>query len=248
MEQLTKDQRKALRQEEWKKELQKEEGKKRISKILWWAGAAALLAFSVWFLFMVVNSSSSPSTTATTIAVPKVTDADMTAGPKDAKVVMVEYADFQCPGCGAAYPTLKKLQDQYKDKMLFVYRFFPLEQIHRNAIASAMAAYASSKQGKFWEMHDQLFANQQKWAEESNPTPLFDSYARAIGLDMDKYHKDLQDPATEKFVKDSEQKAGDIGVNSTPTIFINGKQITGFNPLSGYDNLKKIIDTELAKK
>lgn len=171
----------------------------------------------------------------------------MQEGPKDAKVVMVEYADFQCPGCGVAYAPLNKLFDQYKDKMLFVYRYFPLEQIHKNALSSAKAAYAASLQGKFWEMHDQLFAHQQAWSESDNANQLFDDYAKAIGLNMDQYHKDLNDPKTEKFVKDSEQSAGDIGVNSTPTIFINGKQMTGFNPLTGSDDLKKIIDAELKK-
>ncbi len=247
-EHLTKDQRKALRQEEWKKQLQKEQQGKRMSKILWWVGGAALLAFSVWFLVVVVNSSNSQSvSTDTSIKVPGVTSKDISEGPTNAKVVMVEYADFQCPGCGAAYPTLNKLESEYKDKMLFVYRYFPLTQIHKNAIASAKASYAAYLQGKFWPMHDQLFANQQTWAESDNPTTYYDQYAQALGLDMIKYHKDFNDPATEKIVKDSEQASLNLGLSGTPTIFINGQQVMGFNPLNGYNDLKKIIDEQLKK-
>ena len=246
---LTKDQRKALRQEEWKKELQKEQQGKRMGKILWWLGGAALLAFSVWFLVVVVGSSNSSQSvsTDTSVKVPQVTSKDITEGPKDAKVVLVEYADFQCPGCAAASPTLNKLESEYKDKMLLVYRYFPLTQIHKNAIVAAKASYAAYLQGKFWQMHDLLFTNQQAWAETDNATTYFDQYAQSLGLDMTKYHKDFDDPATEKIIKDSEQSALNMGLPGTPSIFVNGQQVIGFNPSNGYDDLKKLIDAALKK-
>lgn len=241
-EHLTKEERKKLRQEEWKKQLASEEKKKRFGKIGWWVGGIALVAFSIWFIMTVVNTPSTP-TTATTLTAPGPKTTDMTFGNPKAKVVLTEYADFQCPGCGAFYPIVKKLTQDYKDKVFFVYRFFPLTNIHRNALQSSEAGYAASKQGKFWEMHDLLFAHQNDWAELSDPTDTFVGYAQQIGLDTTKFKQDMTSSDTEKYIQSQYQSALDIGLPGTPTFFINGKQIRTPN---GYDAFKQVIDQQLA--
>jgi protein-disulfide isomerase len=241
---LTKDEKKKLRHEEWEKQLSAEQKKKKMNKIMWWAGGIVLLAFSVWFIVTLVNNpSSSSSTTALTAPGPKPTD--MTYGNPKAKVVLTEYADFQCPGCGAYYPIVKQLTADYKDKLYFVYRFFPLESIHRNALASSEAGYAASKQSKFWEMHDLLFAHQTEWAELPDATNNFLSYAQQAGLNIDQFKKDFNDPATEKYVKSQEQAALDLGLPGTPTFFLNGKQIQAPGSLDGF---KQLINQQLAGK
>lgn len=243
-EHLTKDERKKLRHEEWEKQLSQEAKKKKLSKIMWWAGGALLLVFSVWFIMTLVNNPSSSSTTAVLTA-PGPKSSDMTFGNPQAKVVLTEYADFQCPGCGAYYPIVKQLTSDYKDKLYFVYRFFPLESIHQNALVASEAGFAASKQGKFWEMHDLLFAHQTEWATLPDPTNNFLSYAQQAGLNVDQFKKDFDDPATGKYIKAQEQAALDLGLPGTPSFFINGKQIQAPGSL---DTFKQLIDQQLAAK
>lgn len=243
-ERLTKDEKKKLRQEEWQKKLAAEQKKKTINKLAWWVGGLAVVAFSVWFIISLVNTPTSSNTSATTLTAPGPKTTDMTYGNPKAKAVLTEYADFQCPGCGAYYPIVKQLTEQYKDKLLFVYRFFPLTNIHRNALQSAEAAYAASKQGKFWPMHDILFQNQNTWAEMPDPTETFTSYAKQVGLNIPQWQKDFNNPATEKYIKSQEQAALDLGLPGTPSFFINGKQIQ--NPPS-LEAFKQLIDQALVK-
>lgn len=243
-ERLTKDERKKLRHEEWEKQLSQDEKKKKMNKIMWWVGGIALLVFSVWFIVAVVNNPSSSSTTTTTLTAPAPKSTDMTFGNPQAKVVLTEYADFQCPGCGAYYPIVKKLTEDYKDKLFFVYRFFPLTNIHRNALQASEAGYAASKQGKFWEMHDVLFEHQNDWAELPDPTSTFMSYAQQVGLNIDQFKKDSTSSNTENYIKSQEQAAIDLGLPGTPSFFIDGKQIQ--NP-AGYDAFKQLIDQQLAQ-
>jgi protein-disulfide isomerase len=237
---LTKDEKKKLRHEEWEKKLAAESKKKKWTKIGWWVGGIVVAVLAVWFIFAVVNTPAQ-TTAALTAPAPKATD--MTYGNPKAKVVVTEYADFQCPGCGAYYPILKQLTQQYKDKILFVYRFFPLEQIHKNALAASEAGYAASLQGKFWPMHDLLFAHQTDWAELADPTPNFVDYAKLAGLNVDQFQKDYTSDKVAKYIKSQEQAALDLGLPGTPSMFINGKQIQ--NPQS-LNDFKKLIDQQLA--
>ncbi len=241
---LTKDEKKKLRQEEWKKELNTAQRTKIRNRILTWTTGAAILAFAVWFLITIVNQPSSTGPD-TSIKLPAITKSDFTSGPADAKLQLVEYADFQCPSCKAYYPIIKLLQKDFEGKLLFVYRFFPLSNIHKNADNAAEAAYAANTQGKFWEMHDLLFENQTTWAETTTARDTFTTYAQQLGLDMTQFKKDFNDPKTEKVAKDAEQKAIDLGLSGTPTFFVNGKIIT--NPNS-YEDFKKLLSDQLNSK
>ncbi len=243
-EHLTKDQKKELRKQEWEDKLKKEQKKKTLNKILLWVGVIVLLLAGFWGLNAATTYSPSSTTQSPNTALPTVSSSDITDGPKNAKAVLIEYADFQCPGCGAAYPVVKQLQQDFKGKLLFVYRFFPLTTIHKNAMASAQAAYAAYKQNKFWEMHDLLFANQTKWADLDDPTQTFLDYAKSLNLNLDQFRKDMADKATQDFINNVENKGTEAGVDSTPTFFLNKKQLS----LSGYDGMKQAIQAELSKK
>lgn len=176
----------------------------------------------------------------------KVSKIDHVKGTKDAPVTLIEYADFQCPGCASYYPILKSLEQTYEGKVRFVFRHFPLTQIHPNAFAAARAAEAAGKQGKFFEMHDKLFETQQIWGQTTtNQQSLFEGYAKELGLDTVKFKADYVSGETaDRINLDVSTGQETFGVNSTPTFILNGEKIS--NP-KDVDSFKKLIDAELAK-
>ncbi len=168
-------------------------------------------------------------------------DFDYVTGNKDAKVVLVEYSDFQCPACGQYHPLIKQVVEKYNDRIAFVQRHFPLQQ-HENAVAAARVAEAAGKQGKFYQMGDLLFNNQRNWEKEKDPQKIFESYAKQLKLNMDQFKKDNTD-AQDKKIDDDRNSGVALGVNSTPTFFLNGVKLD--NPSSLAD-FSKLIDAELA--
>lgn len=212
-----------------------------------WIGVIVALIGGLWLLISAVNNSPSPSAPAQ-IKIPEVSDQDFIKGPQSAsgsaKVTLIEYADFQCPACASAYPIVKKLEEDFNNDLRVVYRFFPLTQIHKNAMVSSQAAYAAGLQGKFWEMHDMIFENQTSWSD-TQARDIFVDYANKLGLDSKKFESDIDNQSTVKFITDEMNKAIAIGINSTPTFFVNGKHIQ--NP-GGFEEFKKIIQNEISKK
>lgn len=170
--------------------------------------------------------------------VPEINSSDWVKGEKAAKVTLIEYSDFQCPGCGISYPIIKQLNQNFSDKMQFVYRHFPLKQ-HLNAEPVARAAEAAGKQGKFWEMHDLIFENQSQWSNEKNAQDLFFKYAESLNLDLEKFKNDLNLNEIKDKIKNDYQRGFEIGVNETPTFFLNNVKLQ--NPRS-YEEFKKIIE------
>ncbi|MDO8658840.1 MAG: thioredoxin domain-containing protein [Candidatus Levybacteria bacterium] len=237
MEKLTKKEKKELRKTEYQEQLEKEQRKKLINQIGIWGGIVAVIILSVLGLIKLANT---PSSTNSTITPAKVSKTDIAIGNKNAKTVLIEYSDFQCPACAYYHPILKQLLSDFNGKILFVYRFFPL-QTHKNAMISSGAAYASSLQGKFWEMHDMIFENQNSWAESTDAQSVFVSYAEKLKLNTDKFKKDINSDSTKKFINDQAQEGINIGVNSTPTFFLNYKQIKP----QGYEDFKTLIQNEL---
>ncbi len=155
-------------------------------------------------------------------------------------VTVVEFGDYQCPACAQAAPEVAKLKENYKDKITFVYRHFPLQQ-HRNAMPAARAAEAASVQGKFWEMHDKLYAGQTSWQDLPDPKDVFARYAQDLGLDGDKFKSDLENPSAVDFINTDRTDGESIPVSSTPTIYVNGRAASSF----GYDTLKDMVEAEL---
>jgi protein-disulfide isomerase len=160
-------------------------------------------------------------------------------GPKGAPLQVIIFSDFQCPFCSRVEPTLAQMEKEYAGKVRFVWKNYPLP-FHNNAEPAAEAAMAAHAQGKFWQMHDKLFQNQQALDRAS-----LDKHAQDLGLNMAKFKADL-DASKYKQVIEAEMKEGQaIGVNGTPAVFINGRKISGAYP---FETFKKIADEELAKK
>ena len=168
-----------------------------------------------------IDASKAVSETATSIG-------DHVYGDKSSKVVLIEYGDFQCPGCGGAFPQLKALKETYKDKIAFIFRNFPLTAIHPNALAAATAAEAAGLQGKFWQMHDKLYENQDAWSnvDASKRTDTFAGYAESIGLDVEKFRSDLSDAKITAKISRDRALGNKLGVNSTPTLYLGSEKLT----------------------
>ncbi|TMA25275.1 MAG: thioredoxin [Deltaproteobacteria bacterium] len=160
-------------------------------------------------------------------------------GPGSAKVTIVEFSDFQCPYCSREAPVIERLMKEYDGKVRLVFRNYPLD-IHPLAAKAAEAGACAADQGKFWEMHDKMFSDQQKLAVED-----LKNHAKSLGLDPVKFNKCL-DGGEKKPLIDEDQKAGnEAGVNGTPAFFVNGIFINGAVP---YDQIKQAVERELKRK
>lgn len=232
---LTKDEKKVLRQEDTRQKMEAEQKRSFWKKVALWSAAGLLVVLGLWALVIFSTGSSSPTAS---IKLPPLTKTDYQSNPT-APVTLVEYADFQCPACKAYYPLIKQLQSDFGSKLNVVYRFFPLKTIHQNAINTAKAAYAAGLQGKFWQMHDKLFETQDTWATLPDPEPTLLSYAKDLGLDAAQFKKDYEAGSTLVVVNTAYDADVAMGLNSTPTFFLQGKQILN-NPQS-YSDFKALI-------
>ena len=167
-----------------------------------------------------------------------INETDHVRGALDGKVTLVEFADFQCPACGAYEPLIRQVESDNKDILKVVFRHFPLTQIHQNALLAAKASEAAGVQGKFWEMHDLIYEKQTEWSGELNARDFFLTYARTIGLDTKKFADDLNSVVIEDKILAEFKEGINLEVQGTPTFFINGKKIT--NP-SSPEEFNKII-------
>ncbi len=157
-------------------------------------------------------------------------------GPKDAKVTVVEFSDFECPYCARAAETFDTLKERYGDRVRFVFRQFPLS-FHKKAQLAAEASLAAHAQGKFWEFHDKVFQNQESIEREN-----LEKYAEEVGLDLAKFKKALDDKTYADAVKADMTLAGELPVNGTPTVFVGGKRVEA----PSVEEISKEIDTQLA--
>jgi protein-disulfide isomerase len=153
--------------------------------------------------------------------------ADHVFGKADSKVVLIEYGDFQCPGCGNAHPNLKAVSHKYEGQIAFVFRNFPLTTIHPNARAAAAAAEAAGLQGKYWELHDKLYENQSQWSSLSADArgDFFNNYASELGLKVDTFKTDFSSPKVSQKINYDIALGKKAKVSATPSIFLNGKAV-----------------------
>jgi len=144
------------------------------------------------------------------------------------KVTVVEFGDYQCPACAAAYSAIKAIEEKYKDSkdFNFVFRNFPLP-MHRNALVAAEAAEAAAEQGKFWEMNNALYEHQKDWGESSDAMKFFLQYAKDIGLNTDEFQKAVTDEKFADVISKDKSDGNTLGVDSTPTFYINGEKFVG---------------------
>ena len=142
--------------------------------------------------------------------------ADHTIGPQEALVTVVEYGDFECPNCKQAAPVVKLLLNRFAGRIRFVYRHFPLEEVHPHALRAAEAAESAAAQGQFWPMHDLLFDNQSHLESDD-----LRGYAERLRLDTTRYAADMNEHVYLRRIRENEQSGSESGVRSTPTFFIN---------------------------
>jgi len=164
---------------------------------------------------------------------------DPAKGSAAAPITIVEFSDFQCPYCARVNPTIKQVEEKYGDKVRLVFRDFPLVQIHRDAAKAAEAGECAHEQGKFWEMHDKLFANQSKLQVEA-----MKQTATEIGLDAAKFNQCMDSSKYAAEVQKDVDEGSRYGVTGTPAFFINGRMLSGAQPLEAFTEM---IDEELAR-
>jgi protein-disulfide isomerase len=158
-------------------------------------------------------------------------------GAENAPVTIIEFSDYQCPFCSKAEETVRKVLDEYKGKVRLVFRQYPLP-FHAQAAKASEAALCAGDQGKYWEMHEKLFANQQALSPDQ-----LKQHAKALGIDGGKFDKCLDSGEKGKLVESSKKAGDEAGVNGTPAFFINGRPLSGAVP---FEKFKEIIDYELA--
>jgi protein-disulfide isomerase len=167
-------------------------------------------------------------------------DGSPVEGSPEALITLVEFSDYQCPFCGRANNTIEQVRKDYGSRLRVVFKEFPLTTIHPNARGAALAALAAGAQGKYWEMHDKLFANQRTLDGAS-----LEGYARDIGLDLARYQADLASPRSAATIERDTDLGSSLGVNGTPAVFINGRRLPG--GAAPIETFKALIDEELAK-
>jgi len=164
-------------------------------------------------------------------------------GNIDAPVMLEEFGDFECQACGLLHPILQQMKAEFGSRLVIVFREYPLAAKHQHALAAARAAEAAGLQGKFWEMHDRLYEKQETWHESLNAEPLFEQYAREIGLAQDRFKQDMAGETVDQRIALDRERGQSIGINSTPTVFLNGREV----PLASLsaDSLRELIKTQI---
>jgi len=202
-------------------------------------GIIAVIVAGLIGVFVMFNKQGSSTTTDASKLVRATSQKQGSGG-----VQLVEFGDYQCPACGAAYPNVQKIMKEYDGKVTLIWRNYPLETIHKNALVSARYAQASAQQNKFWEMHDKLYETQKEWSELADPTGKFVEYATDLGMDAAKLKNAAKDGAVNAIINQDKADGDAVGVQGTPTFFVNGKQVASYD----YASLKAAIDAALSQK
>ena len=233
---LSKKERRELRRQEKLSQRDAVANKKRTSSVLLWSFIIIFVGGTIALMIGLMSKNSPTQFVAGAIKAASDNDQIKGAPLPEAKIVLIEYSDFQCPACRSYYPMVKKLSQEFPN-LSVVYRHFPLPQ-HTNARPAAQAAEAAGQQGKFWEMHDVLFDNQQNWAESRTSQETFLGYALAFGLDIEKFKTDYDSSETKTKIEKDYQSGG-RDINGTPTFFVNDKKIQ--NP-QNYDEFRSLLE------
>ena len=173
------------------------------------------------------------------------TTSDHMHGSAKAVVTLIEYGDFECPACSQYEPIIQQLYKTYGDRVQFAFRNFPLYQIHPFAMMSAQAAEAAGLQGKYWEMHDILYAKQKEWSTDTSLSTAtviskyFDVYAQSLGLDVKKFDTDILASAATDKVQSDLALGNKASIDHTPTFFLNGTQIANPQSSADFENVLK---------
>ena len=231
---LTKKERKEIKRQEKLETQETHTKQQKLTTYTWWAVGIAVL-FGLGFFF---KAAMTPTSAVQYPEMATVTSVDHVRGASGSATLLVEYSDFQCPACATYHTILQEVLNRKGGQIQFVYRHFPLTQIHPNAQLAAQAAEAAGKQGKFWEMHDILFTRQTDWAEEKNIDVIFRDYAVELELDPDAFVSDMNAEETKQRVNLDIATGERVVITGTPTFFLNGYKLK--NPKSVEDFIKQI--------
>ena len=197
-----------------------------LKQVGFWAaiiiGITAVVAGMIWL----VSIQNKPVSNENVTIENAITADDWVKGNRAAKVTLIEYGDYQCPACAAYSSLVNRLADEFGDNLAVVFRHFPLPQ-HKNAVPMIYAAEAAGRQGKFWEMSDMIYANRSVWEFQSDTQETVTGYAKALGLNVTQFQKDLVSADLKKKADDQIEKNLNLdAIKFTPTFFLNGKRIT----------------------
>lgn len=166
-----------------------------------------------------------------------------TKGPANAPLKLEEFGDFECPPCAMFHPILEQMEAEFGDKLQVTFREFPLVPMHRHAIAAASAAEAAGLQGKFWQMHKLIYEHQKEWKEQFDVRPVFEGYAKQIGLDVERFKRDVGSDLVAQRIFQDGKRGHSLGVKGTPAVFLNGRELS-FEVLPA-DKLRIVLQNEL---
>lgn len=198
-----------------------------MKNLLIWATLIITVILVVWGMVKLAETSDNAI-----VAVAKeISKTDWVEGSREAKVILVEYSDLQCPYCAQYEPLVEAIHKEFGDQIAIVYRQFPLP-LHQNSHLAAYAAEAAGQQGKFWEMVSTIFSNQNEWATSQNARNIFLGYAKELNLNLETFQSALDSPETKDAVEKQYSSGIQAGVNGTPTFFLDGKKISNPNDLS----------------
>jgi protein-disulfide isomerase len=242
---LTKKDLKALRKLE---KLDNQKAQARSNSVKWIAITVISFLFFAFFVGLIlVTKNNQKKAAATPITL---SSEGHIRGASTSAVTLVEYSDLQCPACQAYHPTVLQLLEEYDGRVNLLFKHFPLGG-HKNAMAAAIAAEASGRQDKFFQMVDVMYERQREWENLANPTQKFIEYATELELNIPQFQQDLEDDEIQKLIEGQQDEGIKNGVNSTPTFFLNSKvNPGGFVPVDtpnagDVESFKKILDEAL---
>jgi protein-disulfide isomerase len=197
------------------------------------------------FLIAAYYATNKPKEVKSFEALKKVEATDNTTWSKTKKHVLIEYGDMQCPACKSFHDSLKEIEKDKSvtDNITFVYRHFPLVNIHQFAMEAAISAEAAGNQGKFFQMTDLMYDNQEEWSKQKSVSETFRKYAEQLKLDMEKYDADIKSDKTRTAVLNDQESGNTYEVNSTPTFYLDGEKLD----VATFDEFKNKL-VEAAKK
>jgi protein-disulfide isomerase len=212
--------------------------------------------FAAWYFYSTANSGANANRTATNgnvnkpvgppVNVPAGAIPPNLAGSPTASVTVEEFADFQCPTCASTHPIMNEIKSLYGTRIKFIFRHFPLAiPAHDKSYEAAVAAESAGLQGKFWDMQNLLFTNQQAWTKDPGYKEIWDGYAKKLGIDVAKFQSDMAGIGAKSRVDEDMKRGRGLNVNGTPTIFIDGVSVEQKD--LNVSSLKMIIDGELQK-
>lgn len=234
---MSKDEKKRARQLERMSGEHQVKGSDTMKWIILAVGALIFVAFFGSIIFLIKQNQNKPVS---------LSSEGYTRGTGN--VTLVEFGDLQCPACKVYEPAVRNIQKDFKGKVKLLYKHFPLTSVHPNAMLAAQVAVAAGNQGKFWEMHDWLYDNQESWASLSGADAKDKMVAEAkkLGLDMDKFNKDVNSAATSQTIEKTQNEGINLGVAGTPTFYLDDKKIDPLPP--DYESFKKIVAEAVAAK